>query len=194
MELDAGRLKALAHPLRIQLLELLRTYGPATATELAQRIEQTTSGTTSWHLRRLAEHGFVREAPEQPNGRERRWEAAHQVTSLDPATMLAPENRIASVEFLQHVLDAQISWIRAWLAELHTADPAWVQASLFHDRLLRLSPDRLAALGAELQRVLDTYQSEADETDADARRVAVVVHAIPRVDETSPPRLPGRLR
>lgn len=194
IHLDTRRLKALAHPLRMRLLEFLRTYGPATATELARRAGETTSGTTSWHLRRLAEHGLVREVAEQHNGRERRWEAAHQRTSFDTATMLAPGNRVASVEFLHHVLDVQVQWIRAWLAQMYTEDRAWVDAFAFHDRLLRLTPERLAALSAELRRVLDAYQDEAEEDAADARQVAVVLHAFPRVDELSPSQAPGRRR
>jgi DNA-binding transcriptional ArsR family regulator len=178
----------------MRLLELLRTYGPATATELARHAGETTSGTTSWHLRRLAEHGLVREVAEQHNGRERRWEAAHQRTKFDTATMLAPENRVASVEFLHHVLDIQVQWIRAWLAQMYTEDRAWVDASAFHDRLLRLTPERLAALKAELGRVLDAYQDDGEEDAADARQVAVVLHAFPKVDELSPGQAPGRLR
>lgn len=194
VHLDTRTLKALAHPLRIRLLELLRTYGPATATELARRAGETTSGTTSWHLRRLADHGLVREVAEQPNGRERRWEAAHQRTKVDTETMLAPANRVASVEFLQHVLDAQVEWIRAWLAQMYTEDTAWVDAFVFHDRLLRLTPERLAALNAELRRVLDAYQDETEEDAAGARQVAVVLHAFPKVDGLSAGPAPGRLR
>jgi DNA-binding transcriptional ArsR family regulator len=195
VHLDTRTLKALAHPLRMRLLEFLRTHGPATATELARRAGETTSGTTSWHLRRLAEHGLVREVAEQSNGRERRWEAAHQRTNFDTATMLAPVNRVASVEFLHHVLDAQVQWIRAWLAQMYTEDPAWVDAFAFHDRLLRLTPERLAALKAELRRVLDAYQEEESDEDATgARQVAVVLHAFPKVDELAAGPAPGRLR
>jgi DNA-binding transcriptional ArsR family regulator len=190
VDLDSRRLKALAHPLRIELLGLLRAYGPATSTELAQRIGETTSGTTSWHLRRLAEHGFVQEAAEQPSGRERRWEAVHRATYLDTSTTQDPENRVAVVEFMQHVLDLQVRRIRAWMAERPNTDPEWVDASMHTDRLLRLTPDRLAALGKELQQVLSTYMREAEALadDPDARLVDVVLHAFPRTDEQpSPP-------
>ncbi|MBG7702409.1 helix-turn-helix transcriptional regulator [Streptomyces sp. MC1] len=51
--LDAKGLRSLAHPVRVQLLGLLRTHGPATATQLPDRLGLN-SGATSYHLRRLA--------------------------------------------------------------------------------------------------------------------------------------------
>ena len=59
--LDAGSLRGLAHPVRLRMLGLLRTEGPATATRLAARLGLN-SGATSYHLRQLATHGFVVEA------------------------------------------------------------------------------------------------------------------------------------
>src|SRR5688572_10834361 len=72
-ELDLESLKGLAHPLRVKILDLLSTYGPATATGLAERLGES-SGATSYHLRQLARHGFVREVEGRGTGRERWWE------------------------------------------------------------------------------------------------------------------------
>jgi len=68
----AAQLRGLAHPLRLQLLHLLRAEGPATATQLARRLGES-SGSTSYHLRALHRAGLVEEA-EQRNGRERWWQ------------------------------------------------------------------------------------------------------------------------
>src|SRR5205085_2756191 len=46
---DPGALRALAHPLRIRLLGLLREDGPGTATTLARVVGEST-GDTSYHL------------------------------------------------------------------------------------------------------------------------------------------------
>jgi DNA-binding transcriptional ArsR family regulator len=69
--MDAAQLRALAHPLRLQLLEVLHTDGPATASQLARRLGES-SGATSYHLRALYRAGMVEEA-EQRNARERWW-------------------------------------------------------------------------------------------------------------------------
>ena len=68
--LDARSLRGLAHPLRVRMLWMLETDGPATATILADRLGERT-GTTSWHLRELASCGFVEEVSDRGNKRER---------------------------------------------------------------------------------------------------------------------------
>src|SRR3954452_15951695 len=86
-ELDAPSLKALAHPLRVQILRLLELREQMSVTSLAAELGETT-GAISYHLRQLARHGLVEEgddaeeAPEQPDrrravGRRRRlWRMA----------------------------------------------------------------------------------------------------------------------
>lgn len=71
--LDSGALRAMAHPLRVELYDALSSYGPATASGLAQRLNES-SGSTSYHLRQLARHGLVRELKGRGSGRERWWE------------------------------------------------------------------------------------------------------------------------
>ncbi len=56
--LTPKRVKGLTHPIRLRLLELLQQEGPATATSLAARIGRS-SGVTSYHLRVLADSGFI---------------------------------------------------------------------------------------------------------------------------------------
>jgi predicted ArsR family transcriptional regulator len=66
------QLKALTHPTRLRMLGMLRIDGPATATTLATRLGINT-GATSYHLRQLAQHGFVVDDESQGNGRDRWW-------------------------------------------------------------------------------------------------------------------------
>jgi DNA-binding transcriptional ArsR family regulator len=70
--MGAAQLRALAHPLRLQLLEVLHNEGPATATRLARQLGES-SGATSYHLRALHRAGMVEEA-EKRNERERWWQ------------------------------------------------------------------------------------------------------------------------
>ena len=67
---DVAAVRALAHPLRLELLDLLRFEGPSTATLLAGRVGES-SGATSYHLRQLARYGYIEE--ERRSGRERWW-------------------------------------------------------------------------------------------------------------------------
>ena len=59
--LDSGALRALAHPLRVQIYDILSQYGPQTASSLAERLGEST-GSTSYHLRALAKQDLIREA------------------------------------------------------------------------------------------------------------------------------------
>jgi DNA-binding transcriptional ArsR family regulator len=70
---------ALAHPIRMSLLRLLREDGPATASGLAVRVGHS-SGVTSYHLRTLAEAGLVVEDTERGNRRDRWWKAVREGT------------------------------------------------------------------------------------------------------------------
>jgi Bacterial regulatory protein, arsR family. len=71
--MDLESLKALAHPLRVKIFDVLSTYGSFTASGLAERLGES-SGATSYHLRQLEKHGFVREVEGKGVGRERWWE------------------------------------------------------------------------------------------------------------------------
>ena len=69
--LGAREVRALAHPLRLRLLESLGD-GPATASMLARELGES-SGATSYHLRALAAAGLIVEDFERRKGRERWW-------------------------------------------------------------------------------------------------------------------------
>src|SRR5689334_11065173 len=84
---DAAALEALAHPLRGRLLGLLRADGPATASGLAEKVKES-SGVTSYHLRKLAEVGFVEEEAGRGTKRERWWRAVHTSTTWSPSDFL----------------------------------------------------------------------------------------------------------
>ena len=58
---DPRALTAVAHPVRMGILELLSVEGAMTATELADRLDESPAN-CSWHLRKLAEHDFIEEA------------------------------------------------------------------------------------------------------------------------------------
>src|SRR6476620_8214174 len=86
----AAGLRALSHPTRLKMLMLLRLEGPATATSLAGKLQLNT-GATSYHLRQLAEHGFIEEDAERGDARDRWWKAAHESTHASIADRSADE-------------------------------------------------------------------------------------------------------
>lgn len=67
---DPLAIRALAHPTRLALLEILAGEGQATATRCAELSGQSVAS-CSFHLRSLAKHGFIEAVPGV--GRERPW-------------------------------------------------------------------------------------------------------------------------
>ncbi|MTE21314.1 helix-turn-helix domain-containing protein [Streptomyces sp. TRM43335] len=178
-ERDAAALKALTHPLRVRLLGLLREDGPATATELAARTDES-SASTSYHLRVLAKYAFVAEA-EHRDGRERRWRAVDSLTSWDNAAMHASPGGRASIGALRRVqldhLELSLRRHEEGLASGRLG-PQWVEPSGISDLLLRLTPESLAELQETVHRKADELAAR-DERDPRAEKVVFLWAGLP---------------
>ncbi|MFH8788448.1 ArsR/SmtB family transcription factor [Streptomyces roseoverticillatus] len=177
--LDAKGLRALAHPVRVQLVGLLRVYGPSTATRLAERLG-VASGATSYHLRQLADAGFVVEDTGRGNARERWWRAVHQVTRIE-GDDLAEQEPEAMLGFLQgvaagHTLRAQLA-----TAAYPGLPRPWREAFDMSDWMLRLTPQEAVELGGELRAVVERYRQHAPGADApaDTERVSLILQLLP---------------
>ncbi|WP_232320309.1 ArsR/SmtB family transcription factor [Herbidospora daliensis] len=177
--LDAKGLRALAHPVRVQLLGLLRLHGPHTATGLADRLGLT-SGATSYHLRQLAGGGLVEEDVNRGNGRERWWRAIHRVTHFDDSA-LAEQEPEATFMYLQSVIDIQAQRAQRTLAAHQTMPAQWRNVFDLSDWSLRLTPEEAHSLIEELHAVVDRYRLDGADAQApdDAERVVLVVHSLP---------------
>src|SRR4051794_16627993 len=107
--IDARSLRGLAHPLRMRMLELLKLDGPATSTRLAERLGENT-GTVSWHLRQLAEHGFIEEVVGRGTRRERWWQAVTERRTLNSTEFRHdPDTRGALSVYLHELVQQTFS-------------------------------------------------------------------------------------
>lgn len=182
--LSPGQLRALAHPLRQRILRLLREDGPATATQVA-RMLSTNSGLTSYHLRKLAVQGFVEDEAGRGTTRERFWRPTFTSHRVERWFHLEdPELTAALGTYLQHSVRSQMNRAVSWLAERDTWDEAWLNVATFSDHILRLTPERLGALTADLDKVIASYQNDDD--DARAEQVVLVMQAFPRRQARDP--------
>jgi DNA-binding transcriptional ArsR family regulator len=171
---DVRALRALAHPLRGQLLASLRVDGPATASILGRRYGHS-SANTSYHLRVLARDGFIEDDHERSHGRERWWRASHPTTTWSPATLEqdAATTEVAR-EFLRRVGVDYARYFERWVDELGTWTPEWRDAALLTDRFLQLSPRQLANLTAEVDAVIARFASAEPDGDETAQVIAIV--------------------
>jgi DNA-binding transcriptional ArsR family regulator len=179
---DVAAIRALSHPLRLQLLDLLRFEGPSTATLLAQRVGES-SGSTSYHLRQLARHGYIEEATEQPSGRERWWKHRERTVQLPPAGSESGAERAAAAAMYAAVLSSEAHALDRYLALRHR-HPDWSGASYLERRAVRLTPDELKAFGDRVHELLAELRSaRADDAPAGAGPVRVLVFGIPFLEE-----------
>jgi DNA-binding transcriptional ArsR family regulator len=177
---DVSSLKALAHPLRVRLLATLRETGPATATELAQRLS-TESGSTSYHLRVLAAHGFVADAKVQTprHPRERHWAAVDQLSSWsNTAFATTAAGREASGLMRRQQVNILMEDVARFEESLSTLDPAWIEAAGIGDLVVSLTPESVTQLWDRFYAHLQELVSR-DAAAPTATVVSVVVAAFP---------------
>jgi DNA-binding transcriptional ArsR family regulator len=150
-QVDATSLQGLAHPLRVQLLDHLGLHGPATATQLAATLGES-SGATSYHLRQLERYGFVEEDPARGSGRERWWRRVPGGISIVGHELAqSPATRDATNLVLNEWNRAKAARIERWRTTYQLWPVEWQDASNESSAHLRLSAGELA----ELNRLID---------------------------------------
>ncbi|MFE6893365.1 ArsR/SmtB family transcription factor [Streptomyces sp. NPDC057694] len=180
-DLDARSLRGLAHPLRMRLLDALRFDGPATASQLAEKLDES-SGATSYHLRQLAAHGFVEDDPERGKGRERWWRAVYRGLSVDSALLHDedPEVRGAADFYMHEVATSQMRNMSTWLGNRGSWAPEWSQVADMSSDTLRLTPELAEELIEKMHALVAEYRDLAvTRNDPRAERVRVHTHAFP---------------
>jgi len=182
--LDLGALKALGHPLRAQILDALSAYGPATASMLAERFDDS-SGALSYHLRQLEKHGLVREDTGRGVGRERWWMRVPQPIALD-ASAFAPNSaervasRIVIGEWQRNRFDRLQRFINDGMSAL---EPEWIQHSVISTTNRQLTAEQLQELSELLSATLDAFLDKyRDQNVPGMRPVQVHIDVFPLVD------------
>lgn len=136
-------------------MELLTVSGPLTATELADRLDETPAN-CSWHLRKLAEHDFVEEAG-GGIGRQRPWQVRSVGLAWDEGDATPGELR-AGRALEELLMERQVSRLHASRARLHDdGDDEWSDATSVSSSASWLTADELDDLNAELRAVLERY-------------------------------------
>jgi hypothetical protein len=178
---DPKALRALAHPIRMSLIGLLRTEGPLTATRAAGLLGESTA-TTSFHLRQLAKYGMAEEAP-GGQGRERPWQATTMLTDV-PDVAGDPDFAAASGLFRSVLADRYFESLVRWLDQ-RPAEPAeWQRADHFGDMLLYLTASELADLSEKMRGLYDEYIDRTARPDLrpqDSRLISVLQFAFPLI-------------
>lgn len=167
---DPRAIRALAHPVRLELLAAL-SDGPLTATQCAERVGESPQS-CSYHLRTLARHGFVERA-EAGNGKERPWRKVARGLRWSGSGD-SDANRTLSSTFLAR--DFRL------LQEYLAAPPDEWPEPMYTQTVLRITPDEAQELGERLFSLLEPYFTNVrSDAPGDAVDVWWVSFGVPRV-------------
>jgi DNA-binding transcriptional ArsR family regulator len=147
---DARTLRALAHPVRIAVMEALTLGGAMTATEVGERIGESPT-TCSFHLRQLAKYGFVEEAG-GGKGRARPWRMTSIGFSI--AARDDPQSEIAANALLSLVRERQLGRYQHWLETRGSYPRSWRDAADDSEYVFYLTVDELKQLNDDIAALL----------------------------------------
>jgi DNA-binding transcriptional ArsR family regulator len=174
---DVEALRVLAHPMRQRILRYLRQAGPATSTTLARDLGEN-SGIMSYHLRQLAEYGFVQDAPGRGQGRERWWQVTPDPVWI-PREGLSPEAQAEASGLRPPSLAEDLEGFERFRAA-RGAMGEWGRGTWVVQRArLTLTRDEAARLIADQQALIGRYQRGPSDAPADARTVVFRFLAYP---------------
>ncbi|MGZ8804843.1 MAG: ArsR/SmtB family transcription factor [Microbacterium sp.] len=179
--LDTGALRALAHPLRVRIYDILSQYGPQTASSLAEKLGES-SGSTSYHLRALAAHELIRECTDRGTGRERWWERPIGGVSFANAdAMKTPAGRAATQIVMNEFFRNRHEQLMTFITDgLSGSGERWQSGSMISTATARLTPEQSKELSVKIMALIDdavdTYRNQTGE---DVRPVTIRADVFP---------------
>ncbi|WP_405974655.1 helix-turn-helix domain-containing protein [Streptomyces sp. NBC_00988] len=178
---DPKAMRALAHPVRLAILERLQRHGPATASRLSPHVGATPS-VTSWHLRHLAGFGLVRDAEGGTDRRERRWAAVARGFRFDMPEDPEDEEgrsaaRVLTGEMFARNAELPLRWLMDTAPEL---EPEWTRIARANNTRIVVTADELAVLQDAFEELIAPYVvREPDRRPPDGRGVRLLMYALP---------------
>lgn len=184
---DPRILRAIAHPVRLRLLEELAATGPATATELAERVGESPAN-CSWHLRQLARYGFIEEAGGGA-GRQRPWRVVVQSNRWggpdDDAEFAAADDAATGV-----LAANEYAAMRRWHAARRGEPRQWREAALLSQSQAWLTAAELKAVKEEIQAIflrhLDPDRFDPASRPPGTRLIRFVAWGVPHTPAGDP--------
>ena len=154
---DPRAIRALAHPLRLDLLQLLGASGPATAAQCG-RVLGVSQASCSFHLRQLAKYGFVQDAGPGRDRRERQW----RITNPRLSVRIGTGGDVAVRQEIERlVVDREVHAIMEYSQRPDGADSKWQHKAGIVTGMAVLSPDEAAAVKERWIALLAPYLAAA---------------------------------
>jgi DNA-binding transcriptional ArsR family regulator len=152
---DPKAMRALAHPVRMALLELLGVAGTVTATQASEVLGESPAN-CAFHLRTLAKYGFVKEAG-GGRGRERPWTRAQRTIRISATDQTDPQAALAA-DALGRL------WLERWMDRARQVFgssarvPGWEHATQSSRSGVFLTPEETVRVAQDMQAIIDRYR------------------------------------
>ncbi|WNO75150.1 MULTISPECIES: helix-turn-helix domain-containing protein [unclassified Streptomyces] len=177
---DVEALKVFTHPLRIKLYRALYTARTATASHLADQVDEAVS-LVSYHLRKMAEHGFIEEAPDAgKDGRERWWRlSTERGFTFRTSDFDGPEGAAVAGTVIRRLVDTRTERYAAYLDQLAAWPDEWTDAAFSSEYVPRLTSAELQEMADEIGELMRRWTDRgraAEESGDTAGREHVAVH------------------
>jgi len=161
---DPKAIRALAHPLRLDLLQFLGAGGPATAAQCGRALGAS-QASCSFHLRQLAKYGFVEDAGPGRDRRERQWRVAQAQLSV---RLNSGDDSVIRQQIERLVVEHEMQAILDYSRRPDGASPEWQHKAGIVTAMAVLAPDEAAAIKAKWIALLEPYIYS---TQADGRQL-----------------------
>ncbi len=171
---DPRAMRALAHPLRVALLDAVRRDGEITATRAAELLDES-PGNMSWHLQTLAKYGFVEETGEG-RGRSRPWRLTSDYHRFDTG-MTDPETVVAGEALERTFLERTYNQMREWWSRRPSYPVKWRRAAFMTETIRYLTAEELAAVMDQILAIHDRYAEREDQEKRPAGALPVRLYA-----------------
>ncbi len=161
----ALRLRALAHPIRWKLIDLVAAEGSATATRCAEILGESVAS-CSYHLGILGKYGYLERVPDSP-GREKPWRATTllqgDLSIAEDAAEEAPGMGLAAIAAADAFLDKELGRIKNRMHEQRSEPTQWRATHLIGSATMFVTASELTQIKDELTAILRRYAERAED-------------------------------
>lgn len=163
---DPVVIRALAHPLRLELMSITGHAGQITTADAARELG-ISHGLASHHLRQLAKYGFVQQV-EGKDRRERPWRLTYTSMSWRD-TVATPEGDTAAALFEEVLAERALANLRGWLRRRGSWPTPWRQHAGIGQSTVYLTLPELAELDEAIEALIKRYVDERPLDDVASR-------------------------
>lgn len=186
MSRDPQALRALAHPLRWKLIDVLGLEGDATATRCAELTGESVAS-CAYHLGILAKYGYVEASPAR-TGREKPWRLTAREQRIGNEDKEDLEGELAAQAAVEAFLEHEFGRLRQRLRQEDREEPEWREATSIIGSSMWVTVEEMSEINAQLMEIARRYSARDEDASlrpAGSRPVRVFAAS------TVAPRLPG---